>query len=171
MVWSLGQQRGRVWGSYPGEALGSTHEDSLECASSSAGWAGPCGGAQLPPSAARFGDPWLPGHLGHKLTVFPRGPWTPQRRGQAPTGIWRKIYRATATRHGRRPNTLSGPLKYQFCTRLHSAARGPAQAYYLILLSLRNPVSDSSGPGGAGEGLAHRPGTAAKCSSPGPQGR
>lgn len=55
------------------------------------------------------------------------------------------------TRQGHCPNTLSGLLKYQFCTWLHTAARGPAQAYYLILLSLRNPISDSNGIGG-GEG-------------------
>lgn len=56
----------------------------------------------------------------------------------------------SATRHGHRPNTLSALLKYQFCTWLHTAACGPAQAYYLILLSLRNPISDSSGIGGGG---------------------
>lgn len=54
------------------------------------------------------------------------------------------------TQHGRCPNALSGLLKYQFCTWLHTAARGPAQAHYLILLSLRNPISNSSGIGGGG---------------------
>lgn len=48
------------------------------------------------------------------------------------------------------PHALLGLLKYQFCTWLHTAAHSPARAYYLILLSLRSPISDSAASEGAG---------------------
>lgn len=83
------------------------------------------------------------------MTAFSEG----QRPCKCPlTGthghLMEDLSHGSATQHGHCPNTLSGLLKYQFCTWLHTAACGPAQAYYLILLSLRNPISDSTAMGG-----------------------
>lgn len=110
VVRSLGQQRRGVCGYYLGELLGPTHEDSLRSGGHQQDGRGRAGGLSSRPSAAQSGDLWLPGHLGPRPMVFPRGPWTHKRRGQAPTGVWRKIYRVTL-----RLGTAVALIRYQAC--------------------------------------------------------
>lgn len=123
---------------------------------------GPSGRLSSRPSAAHAGDRLAPRTLWAWADGLPKRPVDLE----APrTGARRRLVEdfscGSATRQDRPPNSLSGLLKYQFCTRPHTAARGPAQAYYLILLSLRNPISDSSSSGGGvavgGGVLANRP--------------